>query len=131
MNGYILQFFEKKPFFDPRELPEKFFETFVPWLTDSTRPLERDSRRRQHRRRTGPTPTEELFSLIQSAAALFASDLDVDSELVHTGRGEPHDGCDQSTLAVTLARLKSGPVHSPSLSERYAPENNAAVLQLQ
>lgn len=110
MNVDILQFFGKKPFFDPRKLPEKFFETFVPWLTDSTRPLERGSRRQ--RARTGPTPTAELFSLIRSAAALFASDMEIGSELALTGHGEPHGGCDQSTLAVSMARMKSGPVLS-------------------
>ena len=53
----------------------------------------------------------------RSAAALFASDMEIGSELALTGHGEPHDGCDQSTLAVSLARLKSKPIQSPSLSE--------------
>ena len=53
----------------------------------------------------------------RSAAALFASDMEVGSELALTGHGEPHDGCDQSTLAVTMARLKSRPIQSPLLSE--------------
>ena len=65
MNDDISQFFGKRPFFDPRKLPAKFFETFVVWLTDSTLPLERGSRRQ--RTRTGPAPTEELFSLIRDA----------------------------------------------------------------
>ena len=85
----------------------------MPWLTDSTRPLERVM---QRARRAGPTPTEELFALIRSAAALFAADLEVGSELALTGRGEPHDdGCDRSTLAVTMARLMPGQGRSPAV----------------
>ena len=111
-----MQFFGKRPFYDPRRLPKKFFEAFVPWLTDSTRPLERGMQR--GRARDGPTPTEELFALIRSAAALFAADLEVGSELALTGRGEPHDdGCDRSTLAVTMARLRPGQSRSPAVSE--------------
>ena len=109
-----MQFFGKRPFYDPRRLPKKFFEAFVPWLTDSTRPLERG----QRARKAGPTPTEELFALIRSAAALFAADLEIGSELALTGRGEPHDdGCDRSTLAVTMARLRPGPLQSPAVFE--------------
>ena len=126
----VFQFFGKRPYFDPEKLPKQFFESFVPWLTDSTRPFGR--RRSSRRQNAGPTaeqrsltPTAELFSLIRSAAALFASDLEMGSELVVTGNGgrstggaEPRGtGCDQSTLAVSMARLKPSRAQYSSLSK--------------
>ena len=94
-----LQFFGKRPFYDPRRLPKKFFEAFVPWLTDSTRPLERGMQRA--RVRAGPTPTEELFALIRSAAALFAADLEVGEGPAAALRGD----CERALHEALRLRL--------------------------